>query len=187
MLQIAYLSLIGLLLIFAYIVFRIIVRHDYAVRGKLGVISSSLQLLVFAMFFAFPYLFNPPEWGWFWMMGDSSSRGLRLAGLLLICSGFVVAFGIMIWFGIGRAFGLHTRGLVKVGPYRISRNPQILGGYLLLMGTTLQTPSLYMVGWMLSYVLIAHWMVTTEEENLHQIYGEEYEAYCSEVPRYLFI
>jgi protein-S-isoprenylcysteine O-methyltransferase Ste14 len=35
------------------------------------------------------------------------------------------------------------------------------------------------------YVLISHWMVITEEEHLLQVFGEEYESYCSEVPRYL--
>ena len=35
------------------------------------------------------------------------------------------------------------------------------------------------------YVLISHWMVITEEEHLTRIYGEDFEVYCLEVPRYL--
>ena len=174
-----------LLLLFAYVVFRIIVRRDYIARGRLRAFSSSLQLIVFLGFFCYPYLFNPPEWAWFWMVSASSSRSLHLAGLLLICIGFMSAFGTMAWFGIKRAFGISIDGLKKEGPYKFSRNPQILGGYLLVIGTSLQLPSLYSLGWILMFAFIAHWMVITEEEHLLRIFGEEYEAYCSEVPRYL--
>lgn len=176
-----------LLVLSAYIVFRLLIRRDYFLRGHLSKISSTMQLLLFIMFFSFPYLFNPPEWALFWKAKDPSSQRLFIVGLLLICSGFMVAFGTMAWFGLGRAFGLQVSGLIKAGPYRISRNPQILGGYLLVMGTLLQNLSMYMVGWMVIYVIISHWMVITEEEHLHRIYGEEYEKYCTEVPRYLFI
>jgi len=179
--QSIYFFLAILLLLFAYVVFRIIVRRDYTT----STLSSSLQLIVFISFFSFPYQFNPPEWIWFWMVSASSSKGLHLAGLLLICIGFVGAFGTMAWFGIGRAFGIYIDGLQKEGPYKVSRNPQVLGGYLLVIGTSLQWPSLYTVGWILMYAIITHWMVITEEEHLLQIFGEEYEEYCSEVPRYL--
>jgi protein-S-isoprenylcysteine O-methyltransferase Ste14 len=183
--QIVYFFLAMLLLLFAYVVFRLIVRRDYASRGRLSLLASSLQLLVFIGFFSFPYQFNPPEWAWFWMVSTSSSQGLYLAGLLFICLGFLVAFGTMAWFGIKRAFGIHIDGLKKVGPYKLSRNPQILGGYFLVIGASLQLPSFYSLGWILFYAIIAHWMVITEEEHLLRIFGEEYEEYCSEVPRYL--
>jgi len=183
--HIFYFLLAIVLLLFAYVVFRLIVRHDYTTRGRLSTLSSSLQLIVFIGFFSFPYQFNPPEWTWFWKVSTSSSQGLHLAGLVLIGIGFMGAFGTMAWFGIKRAFGIYIDGLKKAGPYQVSRNPQILGGYLLVIGASLQWPSLYMIGWTLMYAIIAHWMVITEEEHLLRIYGEEYEEYCSEVPRYL--
>jgi protein-S-isoprenylcysteine O-methyltransferase Ste14 len=183
--QIGYFFLAMILLLFAYLVFRLLIRRDYASRGRLSAISSSLQLFVFIGYFSFPYLFNPPEWAWFWMASDSSSQCLYLAGFMVICAGLIVAFGTMAWFGIKRAFGVSIGGLKKAGPYKISRNPQILGGYLLVIGTSLQWLSIYSFVWILMYAIIAHWMVITEEEHLRSIYGEEYEEYCSEVPRYL--
>jgi protein-S-isoprenylcysteine O-methyltransferase Ste14 len=93
----------------------------------------------------------------------------------------------MAWFGIKRAFGIHNEGLRKTGPYRMSRNPQILGGYLLVMGITLQWPSLYMVGWIFLYAIIMHWMVLTEEEHLRNVFGDEYDQYFQATPRYLRI
>ena len=99
--------------------------------------------------------------------------------------GFVVAFGTMAWFGLRRAFGVQASGLVQSGPYRLSRNPQILGGYLLVLGVALQSPSLYSLGWIILYGIIGHMMIVTEEEYLAREYGTAYERYAEEVPRYL--
>jgi protein-S-isoprenylcysteine O-methyltransferase Ste14 len=180
-----YLILAFLLLGFAYIVFRRIVRRDYLEHEKLSPFASILQLLVFCGYFFFPYLFNPPNWVYFWRLSGSWTRYGHLIGFVIICLGFLVAFGTMAWFGIGKAFGLNAKGLTKQGPYKISRNPQILGGYLLVVGTTIQRVSPYSLGWVLLYAIIGYWMIITEEEHLLRVFGEEYERYCSEVPRYL--
>jgi protein-S-isoprenylcysteine O-methyltransferase Ste14 len=175
-----------LLLSFAYIVFRRIVRNDYHRRGRLSPFSSLSQLLVFLGYFCFPYLYNPPGWAWFWRIDVSTTPVLQVLGLALICLGFVVAFGTMFWFGLAKAFGMAVNGITKRGPYRVSRNPQVLGGYLLVIGVFVQWPSLYALGWVLMYALIMHWMVLTEEEHLLQVFGQEYAEYCTETPRYLF-
>ncbi|NCF69480.1 MAG: hypothetical protein GWP61_26305 [Chloroflexi bacterium] len=75
---------------------------------------------------------------------------------LLIILGFAVAFGTMFWFGLRRAFGFKSNGLICSGPYRYSRNPQILGGYLLVIGVSLQRPSLYALLWTALYAIIGH-------------------------------
>lgn len=181
-----YLIFALLLLIFAYVVFRRFVRRDYQVRGRLSPLSSLAQLLVFLGYFCFPYLYNPSEWSYFWRLSVSSTPILQLGGLILIILGFVAAFGTMVWFGIGKAFGVKVEGITTEGPYRISRNPQVLGGYLLVLGAFIQWPSMYALGWVLMYALIMHWMVITEEEHLLRVFGEAYEGYCLEVPRYLF-
>lgn len=182
-----YILLAILLLLFAYIVFRHFVRRDYHDRGQLGAVTSIMQLGVFVGYFSFPYLFNPPEWSCFWRLSGSAPQALQLLGFGLICMGFIAAFGTMAWFGMGKAFGVIVEGITTQGPYKISRNPQILGGYLMILGTVLQWPSLYAVVWLVMYGLISHWMVMTEEEHLYRIFGEEYQKYCSEVPRYLGI
>lgn len=180
-----YLLLALLFLAFAYWVFRRVVRRDYQNRGQLSSFASLMQFLVFVAYFAFPFLFNPPEWPWFWLPTGGSTRVLQITGLALICLGFLIAFGTMGWFGIRKAFGLQAEGLTMNGPYKYSRNPQIIGGTFLVLGTFIQWPSIYALGWALMYILIAHWMVRTEEEYLLQLFGEEYMQYCSKVPRYI--
>ena len=63
----------GLLLLAANIVFRRIVRKDYQINGRLSYASSFLELLVFAMYFSFPYIFLPTQWPWFWEFPGTSS------------------------------------------------------------------------------------------------------------------
>ena len=182
---IVFLSIALLLLVAAYIIFRVIVRRDYQMRGQLTWQSSSLQLIAFAGLMCFPYLFNPPEWVLFWSPAGPTSMQQHIAGLVIVIFGFIVAFGTMAWFGMRRTLGLDTQDLIRTGPYRLSRNPQILGGYLLVIGVTVQWPSWYMVAWVALYGLIGHWMIVTEEEHLHKVLGDAYKSYCERTPRYL--
>ena len=180
-----YLFFAALLLLAAYVVFRKIVRRDYLTKGELGWPASLLQLLIFAGLMCLPYLFYPPEWAYFWDLGNNSTWNAYL-GFLLIILGIIVAFGTMAWFGMGRAFGRQRAGLINSGPYRWSRNPQILGGYLLVIGTALlRSPSLFALGWVVLYGVIGHMMILTEEEYLKIQFGEVYDQYCAQVPRYL--
>ena len=185
MLLLGYLGFATLLLLSAYIVFRKTVRKDYLERGRLTPLSSLLQLLVFVGLMCFPYLYNPPGWDRFWKVALTTDPWYRVIGLVLIIAGFVVAFGTMGWFGLRRAFGVQASGLVQSGPYRFSRNPQILGGYLLVLGVALQWPSLYSLGWIFLYGVIGHMMIVTEEEYLTREYGTAYDRYVEDVPRYL--
>lgn len=175
-----------LLLAAAYMVFRVIVRREYHLHGRLTGWSSILQLLVFAGLMAFPYLFNPPEWALSWRLAGPTSRQQQILGLVIILLGFLVAFGTMGWFGMRRAFGIEAKGLISTGPYRFTRNPQILGGYLMVIGVTVQWPSWFSIIWIVLYGVIVHWMVITEEEHLQASLGEEYVRYYHQVPRYLF-
>lgn len=166
----------------ARLVFFHLVLRDYQSYGRLGTLSAILQLLVLAGFFIFPYLYMPSNWAWDWWLNGTWNR---LVALVLVSLGMVLAFGTMIWFGLGRAFGLHSGSMVKTGPYRYSRNPQILGGWLMVLGVFIYLPSLYNLGWVLIWAVISHWMVSVEEIHLQNQFGEEFERYCAETPRYI--
>lgn len=173
-----------LLVFAAFIVFRLIVPRDYLRKGRLSPFSSFLELLVWALFFGFPYLYNPPEWAWFWSPAAPVGVPLRIVGIAFILAGLVGAFGTMLWFGLRRAFGLQMDRLVRDGPYRYSRNPQLVGGAFLVLGTFILWPSGYAAGWMILYGILAHLMVQAEEAHLRNLFGEEYLSYMEHVPRY---
>jgi protein-S-isoprenylcysteine O-methyltransferase Ste14 len=133
----------------------------------------------------FPYIYNPPEWASFWSRDVPVDTPLRVIGVICIVLGLALALGTMFWFGLRRAFGLQVNLLKQTGPYRVTRNPQIVGGSLLVIGSAVLWPSWYALGWVVLYAIVAHMMVFTEEEHLRAVFGQEYERYCKRVPRYL--
>jgi protein-S-isoprenylcysteine O-methyltransferase Ste14 len=174
-----------LLVIAAWVVFRVLVRRDYRQKGRLTLFSSFLELLIWGLYIGFPSIYNPPEWVRFWSQDAPVSTPFRVAGVVCIAAGLASAFVTMFWFGLRRAFGLEVGVLIQTGPYRVSRNPQIVGGVLLVIGSAVLWPSWYALGWAVLYGVVAHLMVLTEEEHLGKVFGEEYVAYCERVPRYL--
>lgn len=79
-----------------------------------------------------------------------------------------------------------TLGLVRTGPFRISRNPL----YVALAGTVIGITLLFNTWWGLvlfvPYQLSMHfWVVLREETYLLELFGDDYRAYCAEVRRWL--
>jgi protein-S-isoprenylcysteine O-methyltransferase Ste14 len=182
---VAYFLAAGLLIGAAFSVFRMFARSDYQRKGRLTLRTSLLEMLVMVLYVSFPNLYNPPRWVAFWSGDVPVSEHLRIAGVLCIVVGCVSAFGTMFWFGLRRAFGLQVEGLVQSGPYRVTRNPQIVGFALVVLGAAALWPSWYATGWVMLYGVIVHLMVRTEEEHLLSVCGEEYARYCQRVPRYV--
>jgi protein-S-isoprenylcysteine O-methyltransferase Ste14 len=175
----------ALLIAVAFAVFRIFVRRDYQQKGRLTLRTSLLELLAWGLYMSFPYLYNPPQWVSFWSPEVPVSAPARVVGVACIAIGLGSAFGTMFWFGLRRAFGLQVKGLIQSGLYRVTRNPQLVGGSLLVLGSVVLWPSWYAVGWVVLYGVVGHLMVVAEEEHLLAAYGEEYARYCRRVPRYI--
>ena len=87
--------------------------------------------------------------------------------------------------GWGVSIGQEAEGVHRAGLYRYSRNPQIVAYFLVVAGYSLLWPSLLGVVWVCLYLVIAHMMVSTEEQHLARLFGDEYRAYCASTPRYV--
>lgn len=80
---------------------------------------------------------------------------------------------------------LETGQLVKTGPYRYTRNPQVVGWGLALLGAALagrSVKALILVGF---FVVVHRLHAPTEERHLERTFGEENRRYRTEVPRFL--
>ena len=115
---------------------------------------------------SFPYLYSPSQWVWPWSHKVPVTEPLRTVGRVCIATGMVSAFGTMFWFGLRRAFGLQANRLIQSGPYRVTRNPQLVCFSLVVLGTVVLWPSWYALGWATLYGIVAHLMVVTEEGHL---------------------
>jgi protein-S-isoprenylcysteine O-methyltransferase Ste14 len=180
-----YLTCAFLLLGAAWIVFRIIVRRDYLSRGRLSLLSTTLESLIWGPFFCFPYIYNPPSWPAFWLPDRDIHPLIRYTGVALIIIGLALMLIAMASLGFRRSFGQEVNRLKQTALYGLTRNPQIVGSWPLILGVAIRWPSWYALGWMVIFAAMAHMMVLTEEEHLQDVFGEVYRRYCERVPRYI--
>ncbi len=176
---------IGILIVFliALVVFRIFVRRDYLRKGSLSPFSTFLEFLIFGIHANLPYLYYDVPWP---QLPPLPGRSLQLVlGLTISAIGLLATLAFMAHLGFGVAVGNQPEGLRQTGPYRWSRNPQLLSYGVLLAGWVILYPSWEAAAWAALYGAIAHIMVITEEEHLGNLFGEEYQRYCHKVPRYL--
>jgi protein-S-isoprenylcysteine O-methyltransferase Ste14 len=181
----AYLAAACLLLLTAWVVFRMLVRRSYRERGRLTPLVGFLELLVWLLYVAFPTLYNPIDWWLVWFADPPVGPVLTLIGSALVIVGMGSAVAAMLSLGMGVVMGQQSGGLKQTGWYGLSRNPQIVGLGLAVTGVALLWPSWYALGWVVLGAAIAHMMVLTEEEHLRRTLGESYQAYCQRTPRYV--
>jgi protein-S-isoprenylcysteine O-methyltransferase Ste14 len=166
-----------LLLLAAFITFRIFVRRDYRKKGRLTPFSSFLQMFLFLLhgFSSYVYLGSGQV--------GRHSPFFALA-ILLMAAGVVLLAVAMTSLGMGDVVGLKVAGLKTSGFYRYTRNPQIVTGSLFYVGYAILWPSWTGLVWLGLLWIMLHIMVLTEEEHLRKTFGEEYERYCEKTPRY---
>ena len=75
--------------------------------------------------------------------------------------------------------------LVAEGIYRYTRNPMYVGGLVMVFGEFLAYGAVAVLIWMLIVLGGFHaFVVFYEEPKLRETFGESYETYCKEVPRW---
>ncbi|MFB6357092.1 MAG: isoprenylcysteine carboxylmethyltransferase family protein [bacterium] len=106
-----------------------------------------------------------------------------IVGMVLVVSGLALAVAAIGNLGVDTSAGLKGE-LITSGIYSYTRNPQYLGDIMIILG------------WCL---IVSHWQVWltgglfacwfglapfVEETWLKERFGNEYERYCEEVPRF---
>lgn len=79
----------------------------------------------------------------------------------------------------------HPAALVTDGPYAFSRNPMYVGWSLIHLGAGLAARSPWVLASWLYPVSLVHRAVLAEERMLVEQFGEAFEEYAAQVPRYL--
>jgi protein-S-isoprenylcysteine O-methyltransferase Ste14 len=110
-----------------------------------------------------------------------SGEVLEMTGYLLLIA---AALG-RVWCGIYIA-GRKDRELCTEGPYSRSRNPLYFFSFLGVMGMSMALQSLLLLA-VASVVFLAyyHRVMREEERRLTGLFGESYEEYTRQVPRFL--
>jgi protein-S-isoprenylcysteine O-methyltransferase Ste14 len=125
-----------------------------------------------------------------WADGAPIAWLSRLAGAALLIAGCVLfSWCVSLFARIGQgtlAPWDPTRNMVAVGPYRFVRNPMITSVALMLTGQAFFWGSWVTAMWAGIFVLINHvYFLLLEEPGLEQRFGEPYNIYKANVPRWL--
>ncbi len=80
--------------------------------------------------------------------------------------------------------GTEAGNLVKTGPYRYSRNPQVIGWGLALLGAAVAGRSAGALVSAAGFFLVHGRYFDVEERHLERVFGEEYRRYLEKTPRW---
>jgi protein-S-isoprenylcysteine O-methyltransferase Ste14 len=162
------------------VILRVPVRGDYLTYGRLRPGTVLLEYVMVLIWVAFGWANLPSGWP-ATLVGPFA----KVLGWIGMVAGLLVLATAMLGLGIGRSHGIPKGGIQKHGLYRVTRNPQILGFWIFMLGFTILWPTWRTYGTLFLLAVLSHGMVLTEEEFLRQREAEDYEAFCREVPRYL--
>jgi len=110
----------------------------------------------------------------------NTHRPIIFAGAGLYSIGFVFVMSALYCFR-----RTPVDQLVVSGPYRISRNPQWVGLFLVLLGSAVATGIGLYIGMIIVVGIIYHKQILDEETTCLKKYGDSYRAYMERIPRYL--
>jgi protein-S-isoprenylcysteine O-methyltransferase Ste14 len=118
------------------------------------------------------------------------SRALALPGAVLIALGLaLVVWTVKLFAQVGRgtlAPWDPTSRLVVRGPYRHVRNPMISGVLAILLGEAAVFGSVPLLLWFAAaFAVNAVYMPLVEEPGLRKRFGQDYDEYRANVPRWL--
>jgi len=113
-----------------------------------------------------------------------------LTGLFIMCMGlYIMTMTISLFIRIGKgtlAPWSPTRKLVIHGLYRHVRNPMIMGVLIVLIGESIAILSMNILIWAVIFFIINNlYFVIYEEPNLEKRFGDEYQDYKKNVPRWI--
>ncbi|HEU4382946.1 MAG TPA: isoprenylcysteine carboxylmethyltransferase family protein [Anaeromyxobacteraceae bacterium] len=151
-----------------------------------------VRALVFAsLFVALVLVWLPARLlQWTGIARPSATGALLAAGVAVGTAGAAVALSCVLTFAVvGRGTPAPfdpPRRLVVRGPYRLVRNPMYLGAGLALVGAAMVYRSIALVAYAAALLVVTHLLVVLyEEPTLRRTFGEEYQAYCRRVRRWL--
>ncbi len=157
-------------------------RRDYETRGQLSTKASTAGWILYLT-----HLLTTV------VTALRSTKALPLHRKpSMVLGGVLVLFGVWFFAAAVRKFrsfeqmsGTETGDLVKSGPYRYSRNLQIVGWGLALLGASIAGRSTKALLFTTAFFVVHRLYFISEEQHLERTFGEEYRRYCSQAPRFL--
>ena len=185
-----YLAAATIVLLVGMVLTRVLLLRRVGTRAMhFGSIDKTDFLIPPVALFYF-YTVFAAAFGWPLVNGDRffHVRALPWIGVALCFAGLLVLLASLISFGRSFRVGIdvdHPDQLVTTGVFAWSRNPIYVALFLVLVGQLLIFPNWVPLVYLFAGTWLFHRQVLREEEFMRRQYGQEYEAYCQRVRRYL--
>lgn len=93
---------------------------------------------------------------------------------------------------LGEAIRIYSAGVIdknttlsRTGPYAYTRNPLYVGSFFMYLGFCIAAGSVYVVAAFLVFFFVVYYAtILREEAFLREKFGDSYERFCGEVPRF---
>lgn len=154
-------------------------RRDYESRGRL---STEVSTVGWILYIAHLLTTLGAAWRSTQSLPLRGKPSMFLGGSLAIFGSLFFAASVREFRSFGQMSGTETRNLVTSGPYRYSRNPQIVGWTLALFGASIVGRSSKALLLTVAFLLIHRLYFVAEEQHLERTFGEEYRRYRSKTP-----
>ncbi|CAN5624389.1 hypothetical protein BH24ACT21_BH24ACT21_11030 [soil metagenome] len=157
-------------------------RRDYETHGQLSTKASTGAWMLYLI-----HLFTTlaASWRSTQLLPLPGKPSIALGGLLTLSGVSFFVAAVREFRSFKQMSGTETGNLVTSGPYRYSRNPQVVGWGLALLGTSIAGRSPKALLLTTAFFLTHRLYFVSEEQHLERIFGEEYRRYRSKTPRFL--
>lgn len=116
-----------------------------------------------------------------WVLSPVTTWALDSIALFLLLVACLGRVWCIMYIG-----GQKNNSVVSAGPYSMVRNPLYVFSFIGALGLVLMTHSITIAALLLVfYVGIYPFVVAKEEANLHSLFGEAYQDYCDNTPRFI--
>ena len=173
-------QLVGMSALAAWVLRK--VGRDYEERGELSSVASFSAWVLYLLHVGLTISAS-------WRPSKRLPVGREIAaaaGVTATVSGAgLFAAGIREFRSFEQMSGLETGQLVKSGPYRYSRNPQVVGWLFALLGAALAGRSAKATALVVFFFIVHKLYFPIEERHLEKTFGDEYRRYRTTTHRFL--
>lgn len=158
------------------------VQRDYEMRDTLSPMTSALGWAAYSLYTGLTlYAVRRPSG----TAPEDHWPATTASGFLMLSGFSLFIWGVREFRSFERMSGLENGQLVASGPYRLSRNPQVVGWGLASLGVALAGRSDRALLLTAAFFCAHRLYLPIEERHLERVFGEEYRRYRTAVPRFL--
>lgn len=163
----------------------IALRRAHAERARSGQITVPTVIAAFVAYLGPSVCLVVASWWSAWLLPLPRGLAYVFGGALLVVGLIGYSAARREFSSLRRNYGMTADRLITTGPYSYSRNPQLLGWALVLLGVATAGRSGAALALTAIYWVGCVFTIRAEEQALERVFGEEHRRYRAAVPRYL--